>query len=161
MLLTGCDKKAPEPAAPTQTVDAKRPDTATIAENLAARDYEAAAKNAKAAIASEQHNPELYLLLARAEARLQNVEEAIEALQKSFDEGFHDPRGALNNPDFDGIHSNSAFLELALRYADNERAPQKRKPGAATGTIRAGDVSITEGKGGHSRIRAGDVEIGD
>lgn len=133
-----------------------------INEALAVSNFGEAASLARDAIAESPSVPELYLLLARAEARLNNMGNAVSALRRAFELGFHDPRGALNHPDFDGIRNGSEFARLAQKYAPRPTSQAKPASHAPdTETVRAGDVSITEHSDGSTRIRAGDVVIED
>ena len=160
LATSACEKndtgRVDQVAASTQV-----PSPQSIAQELAAGNYEKAARAAEQAIAANPADAELHLLLARAEARLQNIGAAVAALQGSFDAGFHDPRGALNNPDFDGIRSNPIFVKFASQFDRKQKVvsgPARSKP---ISTIRAGDVSIIENADGSSRIRAGDIELED
>lgn len=167
LALSGCDKmpsSTSENAPAEQSSQANVPDAASIADELSSGNYDNAVKAAQAAIEADPRNPELLLLLARAQARLQNVGEAVKALKASFDAGFHDPRGALNNPDFDGIRTNPVFVEFASKYQHKQTGATTstaRSRSAPTSSITAGDVSIIEGGDGHSYIRAGDIELKD
>ena len=124
-----------------------------------------AADLARSIILVNPNKPEVYLLLARAEARLKNTGNATEALSTALDKGFHDPRGAINHPDFDQIRNDEQFIALSRKYAEKASpskasAPKSPRPQNRS-TITAGDVSITEDENGRSRIRAGDVFIED
>lgn len=163
-MLSACDQlpqKDPQEKVEAESPKATNspPGVVEISQALADGNYREAAESAQAAIDASPHDAELFLLLARAQARLHNVGSAVQALQMSFDEGFHDPRGALNNPDFDGIRTNRIFVEFASRFQGKQ--PVGRQPSRQTvdSSIRAGDVSITEGGDGRVRIRAGDVTI--
>jgi len=171
LLLTGCNKfptsgsEEKVAAEPTQGSSAasqdEAPSAASIAQDLSAGNYENAAKGAQAAIDADLGNAELLLLLARAQAKLQNVGEAVKALKTSFDAGFHDPRGALNNPDFDGIRANPIFLEFANKFQRKQVGIANRSRSGSASSITAGDVSITGGRDGQSHIRAGDIQLDD
>ncbi len=157
--LAGCEKQA---AAPTEQAAAtEAPTAAFIAQELSSGNYERAAKAAQQAVTANPADAELHLLLARAEARLQNVGAAVAALQAAFDAGFHDPRGALNNPDFDGIRANPVFAKFVSQFERKARAAVGQVRSAPVSSIRAGDVSIIENGDGSSRIRAGDIELRD
>lgn len=161
--LAGCDQQPSATSAAVSDVDAQSatPSAASIAQDLASGDYDKAAKAAEKAVAANPADPELHLLQARAQARLQNVGAAVGALQAAFNAGFHDPRGALNNPDFDGIRANGIFAQFAAKY-QRKQSPGAAKPRSApASSITAGDVSIIESADGSSRIRAGDVVIED
>lgn len=136
-------------------------DAADIARELSSGNYDNAVKGAQAAISADPQNPELFLLLARAQARLQNVGAAVKALQAAFDAGFHDPRGALNNPDFDGVRTNPIFAEFANKFQRKQPSSASKSRSSPVSSITAGDVSIIEGSDGHSRIRAGDIDLRD
>ena len=153
LLLSACDKKTTAPSGVPQAIETPQADASSIAEDISAGNYQIAASNAQKALGVEPHNAELYLLLARSEARLQNAGEAVGALQKSVSEGLHDPRGALNHPDFDGIRTTEAFTNLAARYVEG------RSSGSQENTIQAGDASISEDGHGHSHIHAGDIDL--
>ena len=157
--LAGCEKQT---AVPTEQAAATEvPTAAFIAKDLSSGNYERAAKAAQQAVAANPADAESHLLLARAEARLQNVGAAVAALQAAFDAGFHDPRGALNNPDFDGIRANPIFAKFASQFERKAQAAVGQVRSAPVSSIRAGDVSITENDDGSSRIRAGDIELRD
>lgn len=165
LLLVGCDllqdKKAPaEAPGASATGEVTIPDAAAITLELGQGNLGKAADMATAATQANPSDPALFLLLARIEARRQNVGNAVAALKSAFAAGFHDPRGAMNHPDFDGIRNDKAFAALAAQYAPAKTAarPVAKVPSSS---VRAGDVSITETADGHSRIRAGDVEIRD
>ena len=166
LLLTGCDllkdKESPVDTAsvvPAATEAATAPDAAAITLELSQGNFGKAADMATAATLANPSDPALFLLLARIEARRQNVGNAVAALRSAFAAGFHDPRGAMNHPDFDGIRSDQAFAALAAQYAPAKAV--RRVADAPSSSVRAGNVSITETADGHSRIRAGDVEIRD
>ena len=137
------------------------PSVASIAQDLAAGNYDKAAKGAQLAIDADPSKPELQLLFARAQARLQNVGEAVAALQACFEAGFHDPRGALENPDFDAIRANPIFIDFARKFQRKQAVSPARSRSGPASSITAGDVSIIEGRDGHSHIRAGDIDLKD
>lgn len=159
VATTSCDKAETSHAGVGDVMQS--PSTRLIAQDIAAGNYGKAVRSAEQAIASNPNDPEMYFLLARAEAKLQNVGNATKALQASFDAGFHDPRGAMNHPDFDAIRSNRIFAELANRSSHSEHSAPARSVDPAVSTVSAGNVSIIEGSDGRSRIRAGDVVIED
>lgn len=173
LALASCNKSPTEKsgekleASPSQGSSLSIPDVAAsslaISQALAAGNYDSAAKQAQEAVNATPQNADLLLLLARAQARLQNVGDAVQALQASFDAGFHDPRGALNNPDFDGVRSNPIFAEFARKFQRKQAVglKQSRARSGPTSSITAGDVSIIEGRDGRSIIRAGDIELKD
>lgn len=162
--LSACGQQdsSPQGSATDSVVDARgAAPAAVIAEALSSGNYGKAAEAANAALATDPSNPELYFLLARAEARLQNVGSAVKALQASFDSGFHDPRGALNNPDFDGIRDNPIFTAFANGFRPKSQQGSSKTPAAPTSRVTAGNVSIVEGPNGETSIRAGDLIIED
>ena len=171
LVLTGCNKFPTSGSdekvatAPSQDPSAIGQDTApsaaTIAQNISDGNYDKAAKGAQVAIDADPQNPELLLLLARAQAKLQNVGDAVKALKASFYAGFHDPRGALNHPDFDGIRANPIFVDFATKFQRNQARDTSRSRSRPASSIAAGDVSIVEGRDGHSHIRAGDIQLND
>lgn len=131
--------------------------------SLAQGNLAEAADLARSIILVNPNKPEVYLLLARTEARLKNTGNATDALSTALDKGFHDPRGAINHPDFDQIRNDEQFIALSRKYA-SKTSPSKAsaskspRPQNRT-TITSGDVSITEDENGRSRIRAGDIII--
>jgi len=131
--------------------------------SLAQGNLTEAADLARSIILVNPNKPEVYLLLARAEARLKNTGNAIDALSKALDKGFHDPRGAINHPDFDQIRNDDQFIALSRKYAGKaspaKASASKSPPSQNRSTITSGDVSITEYENGRSRIRAGDIII--
>jgi hypothetical protein len=162
--LSSCDKQPAQSDGHSGAASADQeqaPAAASIAQDLAAGNYDAAAKAAELAVAANPGDAELHLLQARAQARLQNVGAAVAALRASFDAGFHDPRGALNNPDFDGIRANPIFAKFASQFARKSKAAPSESRSGPTSSITAGDVSIIENSDGSSRIRAGDIELRD
>lgn len=172
LSLSGCDKlpisafenKSTEQSSRGETGSAEQtevPGATSIAKDLSSGAYDKAVEGAQAAIAVDSHNPELLLLLARAQAKLQNVGEAVKALNASFEAGFHDPRGALNNPDFDGIRTNPIFAAFANGYQRKQVRRATTPLSEQMSSITAGDVSIHESRDGRARIRAGDVVIED
>lgn len=124
-----------------------------------------AADLARSIILVNPNKPEVYLLLARAEARLKNTGNATDALSTALNKGFHDPRGAINHPDFDQIRNDEQFIALSRKYASKtspSKASASKSPRPQNrSTITSGDVSITEDENGRSRIRAGDIIIED
>lgn len=168
LLAAGCNDKAknpPQDAAPQAETNETAPEAAPestasvedITSEMTSGNFARAAELAREATAAQPSNPDLFLLLARAEARLGNQGYAIDALNQAFEKGFHDPRGAVNHPDFDKIRGTQAFQSLMKKWGIQASAvPSKAKPSASV--TRAGDVSITE-SGGHTRIRAGDIVI--
>ena len=124
-----------------------------------------AADLARSIILVNPNKPEVYLLLARAEARLKNTGNATDALSTALNKGFHDPRGAINHPDFDQIRNDEQFIALSRKYAakaSSSKASASKSPRSQNRTtITSGDVSITEDENGRSRIRAGDIIIED
>ena len=161
LILVGCNKLPNSEPDAKLTSGQAAPSAATIALDLSSGNYGKAAKGAQVAIDADPQNPELHLLLARAQARLQNVGDAIKALQVSFDTGFHDPRGALNNPDFDGIRANPIFASFVSRFQNKQVLRSDKYMTRPASSITAGDVSIIDSRDGHSRIRAGDIELED
>lgn len=159
--LAACDAKSPLPVDQPIKLEEKPPSASSIAQLLSIGNYNTAKQAAERAIAADPSNAELHLLLARAEAQLQNVGSAVTALQASFDAGFHDPRGAINNPDFDGIRANATFLKFARKFEPTPRVSSGRGRTPPSSSIQAGDVSIIEHADGSSRIRAGDIELRD
>jgi hypothetical protein len=133
-----------------------------IAAEISNGNFGRAAELARAAAEGKSGNPEIFLLLARAEARLNNTGYAVEALDKAFENGFHDPRGAVDHPDFDKIRNASTFRSLLKKWSISAAAsPAPRASQSAPSSVtRAGDVSIIE-SGGKTRIQAGDVVIED
>lgn len=133
--------------------------------SLAQGNLAEAADLARSIILVNPNKPEVYLLLARAEARLKNTGNATDALSMALDKGFHDPRGAINHPDFDQIRNDEQFIALSRKYAakasPSKAAASKSPPSQNRSTITSGDVSITEDENGRSRIRAGDIVIED
>jgi hypothetical protein len=143
---------------PDSNVDAM----ALVAGLLAAGDYKSASNAARSALIADKQNPQLLLLLARAEAKQMNVGAAVDALEASFDTGFHDPRGAINNPDFDQIRNARLFSALARKYGISQSSNESTsRPKPTRSNIRTGDVSITETSDGRTRIRAGNIVIED
>lgn len=162
LLLSACDSsKDTGEAGAAADAGQPAPDAAAITLELSQGNLGKAAEMAAAATQANPSDPALSLLLARIEARRQNVGNAVAALKSSFDAGFHDPRGALNHPDFDGIRNDKAFAALVSQYAAPAKATRKAAAPAPSSAITAGDVSIIESADGHSRIRAGDIEIRD
>jgi hypothetical protein len=169
LFLAGCDSSsrsgeqedAPQAEQKAETDPVPVPDAAAVAREISAANYGEAARLAEAALSDRPGDPEMYLLLARAQARLQNVGSAVNALQAAFDAGFHDPRGALNHPDFDGIRTNRIFAEFVSRFQRSQSKGAAKPAGPAGSSVRAGDVSITEDSNGKTRIRAGDIVIED
>lgn len=158
--LTGDGEPAPQAGvAPDAAPPA--PDAAAIALAMSQGNLGTAAEMATAATQANPSDPALFLLLARIEAKRQNVGNAVSALQSAFGAGFHDPRGALNHPDFDGIRKDKAFVALVQQFSPAKAASKAAAAPAPSSSIRAGDVSIFESADGHSRIRAGDIEIRD
>jgi hypothetical protein len=168
-MVAGCNQKqkkaeADAPSAGNATAggtDSAAPASPEdIAAEIAGGNYGRAADLARAATATRTADPQLYLLLARAEARLENRGYAVEALNRAFENGFHDPRGAVNHPDFDKIRKSPEFQRLLQQWSiGGARAATTRAASSAPSAVtRAGDVSITE-TGGHTRIRAGDIVI--
>lgn len=179
MMCAGCDQislkeqgnaASQVPAVPaTPTTQARQ---AEINVALAADNNEEAVTIARKAIEENPTVPEVHLLLARAEARSQNIGNAVTALRKSFELGFHDPRGALAHPDFDRIRSISEFQTLSRQFAASanngkpevtnvEKAADPKPKRVISERIQAGDVSISSRSDGSGRIRAGDVVIED
>jgi len=166
LFLSACDKFRGDGEPEAQAVaasDAMRlaPDAAAITLEMSQGNLGTAAELATAATQANPSDPALFLLLARIEAKRQNVGNAVSALQAAFGAGFHDPRGALNHPDFDGIRKERAFLALVQQFSPAKAASKAVAAPAPSSSIRAGDVSIVESADGHSRIRAGDIEIRD
>lgn len=142
--------------------DADMDATVLVAGLLASGDYKSASEKARSALTMDEQNPEMLLLLARAEAKQMNAGAAVDALQASFDAGFHDPRGALNNPDFDQIRNARPFSALARKYGISQSSKASTsRPKSPKSNIRTGDVSITETSDGRTRIRAGNIVIED
>lgn len=167
LFLAGCvdanDDGSQEPQADAEAVNEQSiPNVAAITHELNQGNLGKAAEMATAATKANPSDPALLILLARIEARRQNVGDAIAALRSAFAQGFHDPRGALNHPDFDGIRGEEAFITIVAQFAVPAKAARKPAPApVSSSSIRAGDVSIVESVDGHSRIRAGDIEIRD
>ena len=136
-----------------------------ISAEMANGNFGRAAELARAAVQAQPGNAEILLILARAEARLNNVGYAVDALDKAFANGFHDPRGAVRHPDFDKIRTTPAFRNLLKNWnlASGSGGGGSSSGAADSGPsslTRAGDVSITE-TGSGTRIQAGDVVIED
>lgn len=163
VITSSCDKSGSGEAPQAAVLAGASHDelASSIARDLADGNYEQASRSAEKAIAANPKDAELYLLLARAEARLQNIGKAVRALETSFEAGFHDPRGALDHPDFDTIRSSGIFADFASRFSRTQREGAVRPVRPTVSSISAGDVSIIEGSDGHSRIRAGDIVIED
>lgn len=164
VILVSCNQKpADQNGSPDQSnQSAQQPVSAdAIASEIANGNFAQAADMARAATRATPSDPQYFLLLARAEARLGNLGYAVEALDSAFQQGFHDPRGAVNHPDFDKIRGAGAFQQLLRKWAISGAAPTRSATQSAPASVtRAGDVSIVE-QGGRTRIQAGDVVIDD
>lgn len=163
-ILVSCNQKpADQNGSPEQfNQTGQQPVSAdSIASELVNGNFAQAAEMARSATRATPADPQYFLLLARAEARLGNLGYAVEALDNAFKQGFHDPRGAVNHPDFDKIRSSAAFQQLLRQWRiSTATTPKAAAQSAPASVTRAGDVSIVE-QGGRTRIQAGDVVIED
>lgn len=161
ILTAACQDKAGAPADDgNAAASSQTPTPEAISAALSSANYGQAAEMARAASKAQPNDPQLFLLLARAEARLNNLGSAVEALDMAFQKGFHDPRGAANHPDFDKIRRAPEFQALLKKWSLGaaSSAAARQNEGADRSVTRAGDVSISEGTGG-TRIQAGDIVI--
>lgn len=126
---------------------------------IIARNFGEAATLARAAVTNNPEDPEVQLLLARAEALLGNSGNALHALERAVTAGIAKPAEAILDSAFDSLRNDSRFaaIEALVQPAAKVDAPMPPKRQSAPVSERP-EVEIGT-RNGKDYIRAGDIVI--
>jgi hypothetical protein len=124
------------------------------ATELARKNYGQTIELTVKVIGETPHNAEAHYLRAQAESMSGGLQNALNELEASLNDGLKNVEDILKNPHLAPVRDTSEFRALMIRRG---LAPEATAD-AATGQVQAGDVSIKT-EGGQQVIRAGNIVL--
>lgn len=163
LALTGCDgvgknNQSGSVDQPTGSTSSSAERMNAIRAALVARNFGEAATLARSLVNDAPGDPEAQLLLARAEALLGNIGNAVESLDRAVTAGLANPVEALADPAFSSMRNDSRFVALSARVQPAPMANAPALPKQRATTTDRPEVEIST-RDGEDYIRAGDVVI--